>query len=72
VREILMSFPTNASGRRRWPDFIMLKTDIGTLSQAKWTACEIRDIATGAGLDSKDDPQLDEFCGRPSLSAQVH
>jgi hypothetical protein len=52
ISEILIVFPTGDGGRR-WPDYILLKTDVGTLSQAKWSACEMREIVTAAAFDPR-------------------
>lgn len=52
VSEILLLFPTRDAGRG-WPSFMMLKTDASILSRAKWSACQMRAIATAAGFDPK-------------------
>jgi len=54
VSEILMEFPTTDVGRR-WPDYILLKSDVGILSRAKWSVCDMREIVTAAAFDPKDE-----------------
>jgi hypothetical protein len=62
VSEILMSLPTTERGRR-WPDYILLRTDIGVLSRAKWSACEMHAIVELARFDpSTQDPIYDTYC----------
>jgi hypothetical protein len=56
ISEILVPFPTSARGRR-WPDFILLKTDVGVLSIAKWSVCEMNDLVVEAKFDLKDEAE---------------
>jgi hypothetical protein len=56
ISEILVPFPTSAQGRR-WPDFILLKTDVGILSIAKWSVCEMNDLVVQAKFDLKDEAE---------------
>jgi hypothetical protein len=62
VSEILMSLTTTERGRR-WPDYILLRTDIGVLSRAKWSACEMQAIVDLARFDpGTQDPIYDTYC----------
>jgi hypothetical protein len=57
-----MHLPTTERGRK-WPDYILLRTDIGTLSRAKWSACEMHAIAELARFDpSTQNPIYDTYC----------
>jgi hypothetical protein len=62
VSEILMVFPTGDIGRR-WPDYILLKSDIGILSRARWSVCDMREIVSAAAFDPKDEaPPFNTYC----------
>lgn len=56
ISEILVPFPTSSQGRR-WPDFILLKTDVGILSIAKWSVCEMNDVVGEAKFDLRDEAE---------------
>jgi hypothetical protein len=56
ISEIRVPFPTSAQGRR-WPDFILLKTDVGVLSIAKWSVCDMKDLVEEAKFDLKDEAE---------------
>lgn len=62
VSEILISLPAGPAGRR-WPYYVMLNTDLGVLSRAKWSGCEMREIVEQAGFDpSTEDPIYKDYC----------
>ena len=62
VTEILMSLPTTERGRK-WPYYILLRTDVGVLSRAKWSACQMHAIVALARFDpSTQDPIYDTYC----------
>jgi len=62
VTEVLMSLPTSERGRN-WPDYMLLRTDIGILSRAKWSACEMHAIVELARFDpSTQNPLYDTYC----------
>jgi hypothetical protein len=54
VSEILVLFPTSPQGRR-WPDFILLKTDVGVVSVARWSVCEMSNLVAEASFELKDE-----------------
>jgi hypothetical protein len=68
VTEILMALPTTERGRR-WPDYILMRTDIGVLSRAKWSACEMHAIVELARFDpSTQNPIYDTYCAEERRS----
>lgn len=62
INEILIMFPAGDTGRR-WPDYILLKSDIAILSRARWSVCDMREIVTAATFDPKDEaPPFSAYC----------
>ena len=62
VSEILTPLPTSERGRS-WPPYMLLRTDIGILSRAKWSACEMHAIVELARFDpSTQNPIYDTYC----------
>jgi hypothetical protein len=71
VTEILMALPTTERGRK-WPYFVLLRTDIGVLSRAKWSACEMHAIVELARFDpSTQDPIYDAYCAEERRAAEA-
>src|SRR5262245_2056132 len=62
VTEILMALPTTERGRK-WPDCILVRTDMGVLSRAQWSACELQAVVDLARFDpSTQNPIYDTYC----------
>ena len=62
VTEILMPLPTSERGRS-WPPYMLLRTDVGILSRAKWSACEMQAVVDLAQFDpSTQNPIYDTYC----------
>ena len=62
VTEILMPLPTSERGRS-WPPYMLLRTDVGILSRAKWSACEMQAVVDLARFDpSTQNPIYDTYC----------